>query len=365
MNFVFDAEDFKNKPRGIVKTTLSLYRACKRLMPELRFIAFARKPLAVELPADFLTVQYKPVMQRDIWRFIMFNAYLSFNRSAFVHFPSNGLIPKLLSDQNVILTLHDVLPIAVSGYFSNEAKKNRYLSRHQNDIDRAKILFTVSEYSKQDIMKYFRVHTEPIVLHNAPTLDQEPGTGQNQRGVGEEYYLYTGGYDRRKGLVPLLRVFLELHRTGRISSRLYLTGTRSNFSEEFALLLKTALEADIVRELGYVSDQDLLSLLRNAQALIYPSSYEGFGMPPLEAMHAGCPVITTRATSIPEICGDAVLYVDPDNLQDFAETIMSFHRNEHLRRDLIARGTEQACRYSWDRTAGVFLEQLLRLNAKT
>jgi len=365
MNFVFDAEDFKNKPRGIVKTTLCLYRACQRLMPELRFIALARKPLAVELPDGFQVAHYGPDTQRDLWRFIMFNAYLTFNRSAFVHFPSNGLIPKLLSNQNVILTLHDVLPIAVSGYFTDEAKKKRYLIRHQNDIDRAKILFTVSEYSKQDIMKYFTVRTEPIVLYNAPTLELETDTPDYQNAVGEEYYLYTGGYDRRKGLVQLLRVFLDLHQTGRLSSRLYLTGTRSNFSDEFTLLLKTALDAGIVKELGYVSDQELLSLLRNARALIYPSSYEGFGMPPLEAMNAGCPVITTRATSIPEICGDAVLYVDPDDPRDFANTIVSFHGNERLRKDLISRGTERAIRFSWDRTAGVFLEHIMRLHSRS
>jgi glycosyltransferase involved in cell wall biosynthesis len=361
MKIVFDAEDFKNRPRGIVKTTLCLYRACQRIMPDIQFIGLTRKPLAVSLPDGFKCIQYHPNMPRDVWRFIMYNAYLTLNSCDILHFPSNGLIPLLWKEQNTVLTLHDVLPLAIPDYFTTRSKKIRYFRRRQIDLNRAKIVFTVSEYSKRDILKYFNVRTEPIVLYNAPTLEPDTMTTMIPYSPREDFYLYTGGYDRRKGLVPLLKVFIELHRTRRITSKLYLTGSKSDFSDEFVSLLKSAIDSGIVKEFDYISDQELISLMRRARALIYPSSYEGFGLPPLEAMHVGCPVITTRASSIPEVCGDAALYIDPDNELEFADTILSFHGNDLLRRELIIKGEAQSRLFSWDKTARTYLEHITRL----
>ncbi len=108
---------------------------------------------------------------------------------------------------------------------------------------------------------------------------------------------------------------------------------------------------------------ELVHLIKTAKALIYPSRYEGFGLPPLEAMTLGCPVITTRATSIPEVCGDAALYVSPDDKQDLAKAILAVENHDHLRQDLRARGIEQAKRFTWENSARVYLDALYRLLA--
>lgn len=364
MNILFDAEDFKNRPRGIVKTTLCLYLACLKLDPTLKFTALARKPLAVSLPGPIDIVTLKPDLPRYIWRFLMYNTYLATHDCTAVHFPSNGLIPRIMPNHLAILTLHDILPVIIPGYFSSHSKERRYRRRRQNDIDRADLLFTVSESSKKDIMKNFQVHTEPVVLYNAPTMTPHVYDPLYDISKTGNYFLFYGGYDQRKGLDRLLRVYLNLFLSRRLNCPLYLAGTPSYYSEKFKQLVDEGTVMGAVKELGYLSDEDLIPLLRKAKALIYPSFYEGFGLPPIEAMNIGCPVITTRFSAIPEVCGDAVLYVDPENDREFGDAIVSLIDNGALRRELIERGKKQADNYSWSKSASLFLENIQTLRAR-
>lgn len=363
MKIIFDAEEFKTRPRGIVKTTLCLYRACQEAVPSLEIIGITRKPVATALPDTISIVQLKPNMPRSVWRTVMYNAYMAFHDCSALHFPANGLIPPIVTRRNVatVMTLHDVLQLIMPGHFKDDAKLDQYRKRRQNDINRSRIVFTVSECSKKDILKNFRVHSEPVVLPLAPTL--VPGTYDPIMDIAktEDYFLYNGGYDRRKGLEPMLRVFMGLHRERKITSKLYLTGSRSYYSDTFTRLVKEATEMDVLKELDYVSDPELIALLRKAKGLIYPSLYEGFGLPPLEAMNVGCPVITTPYSSIPEVCGDAALYIHPEDDKEFGDAIIALERNGQLRSQLILKGKEQAGRFSWSRSAAIFLEHITRL----
>jgi glycosyltransferase involved in cell wall biosynthesis len=113
-----------------------------------------------------------------------------------------------------------------------------------------------------------------------------------------------------------------------------------------------------VEERGYVDEPTLAQLFQQARALVYPSKYEGFGLPPLEAMTAGCPVITTRETSLPEVCGEAAVYVDPDDHRAFAEAIMAIETDPLLRERLRTAGSAQASTFTWGEAAATFLGAL-------
>ena len=282
----------------MVKTTLCLYKACQAEMPDLKIVGIARKPLATVLPDNFDLVTWKPKIHRSLWRFLIYNAYLSSHACSAVHFPANGMIPRIYANRNIVMTLHDVLPMIVPNLIKSAGKLKRYKRRRQNDINRSNIIFTVSEHSKKDISKYFNVHSEPIVIYNAPTLQPDRYEPIYDIDKVEDYFLYPGGYDRRKGLVPLIKVFLELHHEKKLNSRLILTGVKSDLREEFKKITEPAIALGIVKELDYVNDQEMITLIRNAKGLIYPSYYEGFGLPPVEAMNIGCPVITTPFSSI-------------------------------------------------------------------
>ena len=365
MKILFDAEDFKSRPRGIVKTTLCLYKACQEALPGLEITGITRKRVATTLPDSIGIVQLKPNLPRGVWRTVMYNAYMAFHGCAALHFPANGLIPPIVTRRNIntVMTLHDVVQLIIPGQFKNDAKLDQYRKRRQNDIDRSKIVFTVSECSKKDILNHFRVRSEPVVLNQAPTLI--PGAYDPIMDIAgtKDFFLYNGGYDRRKGLEPLIRVFLGLHQEKKITSKLYLTGSPSFYSDDFTRLVKEATTMGVLKELGYVSDQELIALMRKARGLIYPSLYEGFGLPPLEAMNVGCPVITTPYSSIPEVCGDAVLYIHPENDKEFGDAIVALEQNGQLRSQLIVKGKEQAGRFTWSRSASIFLEHLERLHA--
>ena len=115
--------------------------------------------------------------------------------------------------------------------------------------------------------------------------------------------------------------------------------------------------------LGYVSDRDLVVLLKNALALVYPSPYEEFGLPPLEAMNVGCPVITTYRTSIPEICGESVLYIDPANGHDFGGALVAMENDPELREGLRDAGQRQAAKFSCKKSTLTFPDTITRCNA--
>lgn len=157
------------------------------------------------------------------------------------------------------------------------------------------------------------------------------------------YYIYVGGFDRRKRIDVLLSAFYGAVSEG-LKSELYLIGEYKDIGLDIR---------DGVRVLGYVSDIELNEYYRNAVALIYPSEFEGFGLPPLGAMSLGCPVITTRGTSIPEVCGDAVIYFD-----DLKQTLLDLERDEVKREQMKLDGLERAKLFSWKATAKKYIDTL-------
>ncbi|NSW56911.1 MAG: glycosyltransferase family 4 protein [Armatimonadetes bacterium] len=262
----------------------------------------------------------------------------------------------------IATTIFDVLPLSIPEFLKTEAERARFCRALQRDILRSDVIITCSEYSKTEIMRHFRVRSEPEVIHIGVTLDNV-ACSVAPAGAGG-YFLYVGGYGKRKGVEGLVRVFLGLHRERLIRSRLVLTGDRSYYSEEFRALVRSGVDLGLVEELGYVSESALPGLYRNAIALVYPSKYEGFGLPPLEAMSVGCPVITTRCTAIPEVCGDAAYYIDPDDERDFGAALIALETNSQLRTELAARGARRVKLFSWGSAAQRFLDILSRLVQK-
>jgi glycosyltransferase involved in cell wall biosynthesis len=258
-----------------------------------------------------------------------------------------------------VTTLHDVLPLEIPGYFKNAEAEARYRRSRQRDLLRTNLLLTVSEYAKAGILREFEVPVEPQVIRWGPTLEIE-ARSHDFPFAPDSYFLYVGGYDRRKDLDTLVKVYNELFRQGRLTQRLLLVGMAHYYSEGIKQLIEEGRGLGSIQELGYVSDSELGRLYANATGLIYPSRYEGYGLPPLEAMAHGCPVMTTPFSSIPEICGDAVCYVDPQESSAFAEMIVAFAERSELRSAGREKGLAQAAKFTWSRAATTYLTALDR-----
>jgi alpha-1,3-rhamnosyl/mannosyltransferase len=259
----------------------------------------------------------------------------------------------------VVLTLHDVIPLALPRqYFNDHKDEERYRMKVQRDLHKADIVLTDSECSKRDILAHFKVEREPVVLYPANLLPTVPAQHCNPDLLPAEYFLYLGGYERRKGLEDLVAVFRDLRSSGQLGIPLVLVGEPNFVSAKLESAIAAGQWEGAVIERGYVADSELAWMLQNARALVYPSLYEGFGYPPLEAMAQGCPVLTTKVSSMPEVCGDAALYVTPGDRRQLAEAIVELNCNQQLRARLSQAGLERAKGFSWENSAAKYLEVL-------
>jgi alpha-1,3-rhamnosyl/mannosyltransferase len=365
MKLAIDGTVFQQPITGIAKGTGCLYEKCTELMQSLDVIVVHHKPLTCTFGPKIRSTQLARAVPNVLWRSLVLPVYVSRLKPTFMHFPWNGFVPKHILGTRVITTLHDVLPLLIPEYFPSRKAEQAYKNRVQADIDRSDLLLTISEFSKKEILRNFNWTVEPVVIHYAPTVPTSRVLPTSSDGNNQDYFLYVGGYDKRKGIESLLRVFTKLHNEEKLRSKLLLAGSRLYYSQELKRLIDEGLRVKAIAELGYVPDAVLSELYANAKALIYPSKFEGFGLPPMEAMASGCPVLTTKCTSIPEICGDAVYYTDPDDEEAFASSIIDLHNDQELRDKLAYRGLKQAGKFSWDEASRVFLDEILKLVAET
>ena len=359
MKLYFDATILQQPATGIAKATLGLYEACASLMPSLEIAALHRQQLECPLSNRIQSIQFGADLPEVLWRQISLPMYSLNHPPKHIHFPWNGYIPHFFSDTTIISTIHDVLPLIIPGYFKSKIGEKNYRKRIQRDINRSDIIITDSNYSRKQIMENFETNNPPIVIYPATNLSKSNVILEPEKDYGE-YFLYVGGYNPRKGLDILLRTFIKLNQNKELSSKLILTGQKNYFSIEFKKLVEKGKNLGFVQELGYVSDNQLAGLYSNAKALVYPSRYEGFGLPPLEAMTLGCPVITTKCTSIPEICGDAACYVELEDDIDLANKLIAMENSDENVNKLKKLGKERAAKFSWTESAKIFLDSIFK-----
>ena len=358
MRILIEASVLEDPATGIGKVLGGLYQACVRLRPDLRLTSIHRRILPGAPSVPGRVARLGSFLSKRQWERIVPSIASMMLGVEIVHFPWNGRVSGLLGKKTVVTTLHDVLPLMIPGYFGSSLEEQVYRNRVQADIDKTDLLVTDSEYSRNQIAANFRIGRELVVIPLASALPTGNGKDFFSSGGIGMFFLYVGGYNLRKGLVPFLRLFLDLKEKEKLNSRLAIAGQKKPVSKEFDSLIKWGTSKGWIVELRYVPDLDLASLYRKAIALVYPSRFEGFGLPPLEAMSLGCPVITTRGTAIPEVCGEAVYYVDPVDQRMFAQALVDMETLPNLRTELSEKGMLQAEKFSWDHSAKLFLNAL-------
>lgn len=176
------------------------------------------------------------------------------------------------------------------------------------------------------------------------------------------YFLTVATVEPRKNLPTLLDAYMQLRRQLGLACPVLVVVGRKGWNCDDILRYMAELR-ESVRFLGHIPDQDLITLYQMATCLVYPSLYEGFGLPVVEAMTAGCPVITTTSSSLPEVAGDAALLVDPFNARQMAAAMQEVSQNEALRQRMIFAGRLQASQFSWKQTARLYREVYLKAAA--
>jgi len=284
-----------------------------------------------------------------------------------VHFPYNWSFP-FRKKVPSILTIHDVIPFTfreAMGFFRNHLL---YKSGTRQACRLNNMITTVSEFSKQEIVKKVEVPAEKIkVIPNGLREPTKPSDAienhlEERFLLQNGFILDVGGIHERKNLVRLIHAFSKLVNQHGYSGKLLVTGSVSN--NPYLIKMKKRCDAAVketrmekkVIFTGFIPDEELDSLLRRADFLVYPSPYEGFGMPIIEAMQVGTPVITSNITGTAEVAGDAAIFVDPYNIDEIASGMSKLLHDHKLRAELNRKGIERASSYSWTKTAEMYLE---------
>jgi glycosyltransferase involved in cell wall biosynthesis len=258
-----------------------------------------------------------------------------------------------------VVTIHDCIHLRFPQYLPNRAAHLYARTMMTMAARRARRILTVSHASKQDIMRYLRAPAEKIeVIYNAlderlaaPPSQEEISRVRERFLLNAPFVLYAGNIKPHKNVDRLIEAFSILRRHGAGETRLLLIGDEISKYPNLRRLVHRFQLHQYVRFLGFVPDATLAALYRLASVFVFPSLYEGFGLPPLEAMASGTPVITSNVSSLPEVVGDAALLVDPTSAGAIAEAIARVLGEPALRADLVARGLARVNAFSWTRAA--------------
>jgi len=275
-------------------------------------------------------------------------------------FAPNFLPPPTAVDR-LVVTVHDLAFRLFPG--TAPGRTLRWLHRAEQGFHRARRIIAVSDCTKGDLLATYgipddRVEVIPHGVDHEVFRPPPPGSSGSmgpRLGVEGPYLLFLGGIEPRKNLPTLLRAYARLPEN--VRPALILAGSGVPWNPEGRDQLEAALRdlpghaADRVVVTGYVPESEKVHLLQGAAALVYPSLYEGFGLPVLEAMACGTPVLTSNASALPEVAGDAALLVDPRNTDAIEEGMEKLLTNQDLRARLREAGLARAQGFTWDETA--------------
>jgi len=255
------------------------------------------------------------------------------------------------------LVIHD-LAFLHHPEFISKSHLNYYQKNTGRFLKNSKVIITVSEYSKHDIVKQYKIDPAKIhVTYNAPGSPFQPLSYEEKELVkvkysaGCEYFIYTGSIHPRKNPINLLKAFSKFKKRQQSNMKLVFAGRLAWKTDEFTKLLSTFKFRNDVILTGYLDKNELAKLVASAYALVYPSFFEGFAVPPLEALQCGVPALVSNNSAMPEVGGDAYLYIDPENPDDIAEKLMLIYKDEALRSRLIENGEKRLQLFSWDESA--------------
>jgi glycosyltransferase involved in cell wall biosynthesis len=286
---------------------------------------------------------------------------LSGRRIDFFHFLYNA--PSLWMPCPFVVTVHDVSFRHVPNMISIKDRWSLNLQFHLR-LRKANKIITVSQNSKDDIIKYYGIPENKIVViyEGVDSSFRVISDGEEKRAIAikynlpDKFILYVGTYLPHKNIDTLLRAYNRLRSHNRISHALVLAGKKGrNFSLINSLINELGLNND-VRTIGYVPPEDLPYIYNLSSAFVFPSFYEGFGLPLLEAMACGIPVVASRASCLPEIGGDAAIYFSPKDSLELAEVLKKVIEDKAIRHNAITKGLRRIDNFSWRRMAEKTLE---------
>ncbi len=285
---------------------------------------------------------------------LLYANYLGLKHRSSVVFIASQL-EAMLFRRNQIIMVHDIIPLLFGKLHRKQYYYFKYILKHV--LRRARWVITPSHHTKELLVEWYGIDESKVdVIHNGVRdLLFDKTQQRSEKGDGN-FILFSGRMVPMKNLAGMLRAFSLIK--DKVPHRVVITGhdRRRSSDARNASLVGHSFAQGRVEFKGHVSAIEMDDLLNHASVLVFPSFYEGFGLPPLEGMAHGCPVVVSNVSSLPEVCGDAAEYVDPSNVQSIAEGMYRVLTNSSVRRQLIEKGLERSKLFSWRESARQHLE---------
>lgn len=332
-------------------------------LPSFREHNIVLAPLTIpnKVASALWTLPFGPAMERflpqtpDVWLFP--NAHL------------------LKTKLPYTVIFHDAALRTVPNFFTRRDHLRARVTDEDRVFQNAKRVIAVSEHSKRDAIGYYNVPSDRITVANLGVdhdiyCSREQSSDKSYRAaydLNRPYLLALATREPRKNIDSVITAYTIFRQQGGQAIPLVLAGTKGWKTRDIDAALAASAYRNDIREVAYVPEKHKAAVIRGATALLFPSFYEGFGLPVLEAMACGTPVITSITSSLPDVAGNAALFVDPLNITDIVQTLHQLLDEPHgpkLQSLLRSRGIERAQHFSWKKTGSIVLETLREI-AKT
>lgn len=268
----------------------------------------------------------------------------------------------LLSKTKLFLTVHDMSPVVTPEFYDLKRRLWHKFLNYKNSFTRSDKIFAVSEYTKQDLIRLFNLPAQKILVVY-PGVDQKiytPGISEkllrqtrNTYELPAKFLLFLNTLEPRKNLTGLIQAFENLQDS---ECHLVIAGRPGWKYGKIMDAINHSKKKKLIKYLGYLPEHEKPGVIKLADALVYPSFYEGFGFQPLEAAALGVPSIVSQVTSLPEVMGDSALLVNPYNLNSLTEAMQQILTNRNLRQTLVQKGEKRVKDFNWEKTARIILE---------
>lgn len=352
MNIIINSRFLTQPITGVQRYSHEITKELLRLDKD-KFILVAPKEVRAEYSEIFVTINTPISISGHPWEQIVLPRCFNKLKGEILFSPGNT---GPLNIYNQVVTIHDAAVFTrPEGFNSNFVKWYRFLLPRL--AKKARRLVTVSEFSKVELVESLNIPPEKVVpIYNGVGEIFKPHSQDRQdfiakNGLPERYVLALGSRAKNKNFLGLLKAWELLVREDKMQdiSLVIAGGTASTLqADEISVLLS---KLPNVHDAGYVTDETLPLLYSSAEAFVFPSFYEGFGLPPLEAMACGTPVVVANTASLPEVVGDAGVYVNPYDVEDIARGIYKVLIDMQLQSNLSSKGLERAKQFTWKKTA--------------
>jgi glycosyltransferase involved in cell wall biosynthesis len=366
MRIAFDARLVTYR-RGIGNFVFHLIQQYAHLAPEYEFILYVDSERAYSnIPkCPHCRVRQLGHLPYPIWEQVLLPIALHYDRPDILHCPANTGPLWIPPGIRLVQTINDVIYLLPTHVLSTSPTLYHRLGREYRRLvaprvaQQAKAIITISAYSRQDILKYLEVPESKLhVILGAPNsacrvMKEKAALAavRTKYSLDAPFVLALGAIDPRKNTARIIKAYARFRQQSPGRYQLALIGLPPAGIVRFQRLAKSLKVADDVVLASFVPEDDLVGLYNAAEMLVYPSLYEGFGLPVLEAMACGTPVIASPSGSIPEVAGDAALLIDPNDPDALARAMIQVALDNRLRQRLIELGFEQARKFSWEKAA--------------